>query len=168
MLCKLDSFYQPWIPFVTLSCSIEQPSTIVFESSTQHGWNNIGHHGVEGRFHGSTYWWQWTSFQNWFFLKPLAKSLDGPVSEVISSSMTMPLPHVFEPKEWPSVVHFSSWRYPKQKWVEWVVALELRYESMWKKVGIFEAIMSTKCFIERSQNLYFGVAEKWCPKTNTF
>lgn len=103
-----------------------------------------------------------------YFLKPIAKSLDGPVSKVLSSSMTMSLPPVFEPKDWPLVIHFDWWRHTKKKWVEWVDALQLRYKSVWKKVGIFEAIMSTKCFIERNQNLYFGVAEKWCPKTNTF
>ncbi|RDX71489.1 Serine/threonine-protein phosphatase 7 long form-like protein, partial [Mucuna pruriens] len=103
-----------------------------------------------------------------YFLKPLAKSLDGAVSEVLSSFVSMPLPAMFEPKEWPLAVHFKGWSYPKEKWVEWVDALQLRYGSVWKKVGIFEAIMSTKCFIVKDQNLCCGVAEKWCPETNTF
>lgn len=103
-----------------------------------------------------------------YFLKPLAKSLDGSVSEVLSSSKTMQLPPVFEPKEWPLVVHFKGWPKLKRKWVEWVDALQVRYGSVWKKVGIFDAIMSTKCSIVKDENLCFGVAEKWCPKTNTF
>jgi len=102
-----------------------------------------------------------------YFLKPLAKSLEGPVSEVLSTSMTMPLPPVFEPKEWPLVVHFSWWLRVNWKWVEWVDALRDRYESVWKKVGIFEAIMSTKCSLVKDQNLCIAVAEKWCPETNT-
>ncbi|KAK2387318.1 serine/threonine-protein phosphatase 7 long form protein [Trifolium repens] len=39
---------------------------------------------------------------------------------------------------------------------------------MWKEVGIFEAIMNTKCRIKKDQNLLFGVVEKWCCETNTF
>uniref|UniRef100_A0A0R0EYM1 Aminotransferase-like plant mobile domain-containing protein n=2 Tax=Glycine max TaxID=3847 RepID=A0A0R0EYM1_SOYBN len=98
-----------------------------------------------------------------YFLKPLAKSLDGPVSEVLSSSMTMPLPPVFEPKDWPLVIHFN-WRcHTKKKCVEWVDSLQLRYESMWKKIGIFEAVMSTKCSIVKDHNLCFRVAEKASP-----
>ncbi|BAT88897.1 uncharacterized protein HKW66_Vig0182120 [Vigna angularis] len=102
-----------------------------------------------------------------YFLKPLAKSLEGSISEVLSTSMNMPLPPVFEPKKWPLVVHFSCWRSRKRKWVEWVDALRDRYESVWKKVGIFEAIMSTKCSLVKDRNLCIGVAEKWCPQTNT-
>jgi len=102
-----------------------------------------------------------------YFLKPLANSLEGPVSELLSTSMTMPLPPVFEPKDWPLVVHFSRWRYTKRKWVQWVDALRDRYESVWKKVGIFEAIMSTKCSLVKDRNLCLAVAEKWCPETNT-
>ncbi|KAL2322612.1 hypothetical protein Fmac_026991 [Flemingia macrophylla] len=108
------------------------------------------------------------SLRTAYFLKPLAKSLDGAVSEVLSSSLTMALPAVFDPKEWPLVIHFSWWRRTNQKWVEWVDALQLRYESVWKKVGIFEAIMSTKCSIVKDRNLCYGVAEKWCTETNTF
>ncbi|WVY95319.1 hypothetical protein V8G54_034407 [Vigna mungo] len=102
-----------------------------------------------------------------YFLKPLAKSLEGSVSEVLSTSMNMPLPPVFEPKKWPLVVHFSRWRSRNRKWVEWVDALRDRYEAVWKKVGIFEAIMSTKCSLVKDRNLCIGVAEKWCPQTNT-
>ncbi|BAT89317.1 hypothetical protein VIGAN_06024600 [Vigna angularis var. angularis] len=102
-----------------------------------------------------------------YFQKPLAKSLEGSISEVLSTSMNMPLPPVFEPKKWPLIVHFSWWRSRKRKWVEWVDALRDRYESVWKKVGIFEAIMSTKCSLVKDRNLCIGVAEKWCPQTNT-
>ena len=39
---------------------------------------------------------------------------------------------------------------------------------MWKKVGIFEAIISTKCRILKNQNLLQGIVEKWCCNTKTF
>ncbi|XP_027340953.1 uncharacterized protein LOC113854249 [Abrus precatorius] len=101
------------------------------------------------------------------FLKPISNSIDGSVSETLSSSVTVP--PVFEPKEWPLVIHFNGWRHPKTKWFEWVDTLQVKYESVWKKVGIFEAIMcSTKCHIVKNQNLAIGVAEKWCSKTNSF
>jgi len=44
----------------------------------------------------------------------------------------------------------------------------IKYESVWNKVGIFDAILSTKCHILRDQNLLYGVVEKWCSETNTF
>ncbi|KAK7387065.1 hypothetical protein VNO78_27555 [Psophocarpus tetragonolobus] len=107
-------------------------------------------------------------FRTAYFLEPLSKSLDGPVSNVLSSSMDMQLPPVFDRREWPLVVHMNGWRHLKQEWVEWMDSLQVKYGSVWKEVGIFDAIMSTKCFIVRKQNLCFGVSEKWCPKTNTF
>lgn len=90
------------------------------------------------------------------FLKPTANSIDGPFSEF------------FEPKEWPLAVHFNGWLYQSSKWIGWLDTLHPKYESLWKKVGIFEAIMSTKYKIRKDQDLAFGVAEKWCSKTNTF
>ncbi|QCE04331.1 hypothetical protein DEO72_LG8g2367 [Vigna unguiculata] len=56
--------------------------------------------------------------------------------------MTMPLPSVFEPKEWPLVIHFTCWRPTYMKWVEWVDALRdrlfegdvtTRYAKWWKQ-----------------------------------
>ncbi|TKY46847.1 Serine/threonine-protein phosphatase 7 long form like [Spatholobus suberectus] len=43
-----------------------------------------------------------------YFLKPLAKSLDGAVSEILSSSASMPLPATLEPKEWPLVAQVKA------------------------------------------------------------
>jgi hypothetical protein len=54
------------------------------------------------------------------------------------------------------------------KWVTWVDQLQLKYESVWKKAGIFEAIMSTKSHIMKNQDLVYGVVEKWCFETNKF
>ena len=101
------------------------------------------------------------------FLKPTTNSSDGSVSEALSSSASS-VPPTFEPKEWPLTIHFKGWRTPPKKWVVWVDTLHPKYEPLWKKVGIFEAIMSTKCHILKAEDLALGVAEKWCPKTNTF
>ncbi|XP_057432611.1 uncharacterized protein LOC130725390 [Lotus japonicus] len=79
------------------------------------------------------------TFRTAHFLKPIATSIDGTVSEIFSSSVPPMLET--EPKE---------------------------YEVVWKKVGIFEAIMSTKFKIVKNHDLLFEVAEKWCSQTNTF
>ena len=105
------------------------------------------------------------------FLKPLANATIDGSSASLPPSPTLPsLPHTFfEPKEWPLAIHFIGWRYTRQdKWFHWVDTLYPKYESLWKKVGIFEAIMSTKFCIAKNKDLVFGVAEKWCPTTNTF
>ncbi|KAK2441330.1 serine/threonine-protein phosphatase 7 long form protein [Trifolium repens] len=106
------------------------------------------------------------------FLKPIAKSTHelilnelnlNPFSSSSSSCS------VFEPKEGSFEVHFNGWRYqPLMKWVMWVDKLKPKYESVWKKAGIFEAIMSTKSHIMKNQDFIYGVVEKWCSETNTF
>ncbi|XP_057420550.1 uncharacterized protein LOC130714643 [Lotus japonicus] len=101
------------------------------------------------------------------FLKPIAIATSI-VSETETLSFSSFVSPKFEPKEWPLTVHFNGWRNTNKKWITWVDALRPRYESVWKKVGIFEAIMSTKCYIVKNQNLALGLAEKWCSKTNTF
>ncbi|KAK2441342.1 serine/threonine-protein phosphatase 7 long form protein [Trifolium repens] len=103
------------------------------------------------------------------FLKPIQNSILGEPTlkfNPFSSSSSS----VFEQKELPLKIHFNGWRRPKERWVSWVDQLKLKYESLWKKVGIFEAIMSTKskCRILRNENLLYGVVEKWCSETNTF
>ncbi|KAK2387267.1 serine/threonine-protein phosphatase 7 long form protein [Trifolium repens] len=74
------------------------------------------------------------------FLKPIANTIEEPAFEVnpFSSSASS----VFKPNEWPLKFHFNGWRHPQEKWVRWVYQLKLKYESLWKQVGIFEAIMT--------------------------
>ncbi|KAK2441320.1 serine/threonine-protein phosphatase 7 long form protein [Trifolium repens] len=106
------------------------------------------------------------TFRTAHFLKPISNSIEEPSFKCnpFSSSSS-----VFDPKEWPLKIHFTGWRrFPQERWDSWVDQLKLKYESLWKKVGIFEAIMSTKCRILRNENLLFGVVEKWCSETNTF
>ncbi|KAK7316746.1 hypothetical protein RJT34_00430 [Clitoria ternatea] len=98
------------------------------------------------------------------FLKPIASS--SSLSETVTASSSVP--PVFDPQEWPLVTHFNGWRSPRVKWFQWLDTLQPRYEKVWHKAGIFEAIMSTKCSIAKNQNLVYGVAEKWRSTTNTF
>ncbi|CAJ2669338.1 unnamed protein product [Trifolium pratense] len=104
------------------------------------------------------------TFRTAHFLKPIANSIEE------SSFKCNPFSSVthFDPNEWPLKIHFNGWRYSQTKWLKWVDQLQLRYETVWKKVGIFDAIMSTKCRIKKYHDLLYGIAEKWCSETNTF
>ncbi|CAK8565546.1 unnamed protein product [Lathyrus sativus] len=102
------------------------------------------------------------TFRTAYFLKPIANSIRELSLNHSSSSS------VLESKECPSKINFNGWRYPQTKWVRWVDQLKPKYESVWKKAGIFEPIMSTKSRIMKNQDLVYGVAEKWCSQTNTF
>ncbi|XP_045822349.1 uncharacterized protein LOC123915251 [Trifolium pratense] len=104
------------------------------------------------------------TFRTAHFLKPIANPIEEPTFNLNTSSSCS----VFEPKERSLKIHFNGWRYPHTKWVTWVDQLKPKYESVWKKAGIFEAIMSTKSHIIKNQDLVYGVVEKWCCETNTF
>ncbi|XP_019430670.1 PREDICTED: uncharacterized protein LOC109338001 [Lupinus angustifolius] len=90
------------------------------------------------------------------FLKPKANFIDHHFHEN------------FQPNELPLSLNLKGWRYPQKPWVEWVDTLYPKFESLWKKVAIFDAIMRTKYEIVKNQDLATRVAEKWCSKTNTF
>ncbi|QHO01333.1 hypothetical protein HN51_036062 [Arachis hypogaea] len=118
------------------------------------------------------------TLRNARFLNPVissdAKSTHHHVSDsnskALSSSFSA-VPPVFEPNNWPMKIETLWWRSPPKKWVHWLDTLSPKYASMWKKVGILDALMSTKCNILKtnsSMELCVGVAEKWCPETNTF
>ncbi|CAA7044397.1 unnamed protein product [Microthlaspi erraticum] len=46
--------------------------------------------------------------------------------------------------------------------------MSLLHEATWRKAGIFDAIMASTKTIHKDSALVFSVAEKWCPKTNSF
>ncbi|KAI5409435.1 hypothetical protein KIW84_055030 [Lathyrus oleraceus] len=101
------------------------------------------------------------------FLKPIANSIHE-LNFQFNLDPSSSSCSVFEPKECSLKINFNGWRYPRTKWVKWVDQLKPRYESVWKKAGIFEPIMSTKSRIMKNQDLVYGVVEKWCSETNTF
>ncbi|XP_030930631.1 uncharacterized protein LOC115956371 [Quercus lobata] len=97
------------------------------------------------------------------FLKPSVSSIDELPSPFLSAE-----PTISELENLPLKVHFKSWRRMDENWKMWVASLHSKYQSIWKKSGIYEAIMCSKYSICRHQDLILGLAEKWCPKTNTF
>ncbi|KAJ6423236.1 hypothetical protein OIU84_024219 [Salix udensis] len=54
------------------------------------------------------------------------------------------------------------------KWKEWVDKMAALHETTWRKVGIYQAVMSSLYQIRRDDDLLLGLAEKWCSETNTF
>ncbi|XVF34034.1 hypothetical protein REPUB_Repub18cG0022300 [Reevesia pubescens] len=101
------------------------------------------------------------------FLKPTSSSIDEPIPKFSSLSRSS-LPYTFEPEEWPLKACFCGWRTPRKSWLFWVDILRPKYQPVWEKAGIFEAIMSSTCLIKRYDDLIIGLAEKWNPETNTF
>ncbi|RHN67050.1 putative aminotransferase-like, plant mobile domain-containing protein [Medicago truncatula] len=95
------------------------------------------------------------------FLKPISNSIQEQPPFKFN-------PSFLNPNDNPLKINFRGWHITQTKWVSWVHKLKQNYESVWKKVGIFDAIMATKCYIHKDQNLLYGVVEKWCSKTNTF
>ncbi|KAI5409439.1 hypothetical protein KIW84_055032 [Lathyrus oleraceus] len=107
------------------------------------------------------------TFRTAHFLKPIANSIhELTLNELFLNPSSSSF--VFEPKGCPLKINFNGWRYPQTKWVRWLDQLKPKYESVWKKAGIFEPIMSTKSRLMKNQDLVYGVAEKWCSETNTF
>uniref|UniRef100_A0A6N2KIJ5 Aminotransferase-like plant mobile domain-containing protein n=1 Tax=Salix viminalis TaxID=40686 RepID=A0A6N2KIJ5_SALVM len=80
---------------------------------------------------------------------------------------TPPCPLNLNPKV-PLKITFHGWRYPQMKWKEWVDKMAALHETTWRKVGIYQAVMSSLYQIRRDDDLLLGLAEKWCSETNTF
>ncbi|XP_022151001.1 uncharacterized protein LOC111019021 [Momordica charantia] len=102
------------------------------------------------------------------FLKPSVRSpTEEPVIEFPSLSAA-PLMHKLKPNERPLNVHFPGWRVRPKLWLEWLDQLHSTYHSVWKQVGIYEAIVKFRYEIRRNDDVIFGIAERWNPKANTF
>ena len=97
------------------------------------------------------------------FLKPSVTSTEGLPSLFLSAE-----PTISELENLPLKVCFRGWQRPNERWKMWVASLHSKYQSIWKESGIYEAIMCSKYSICKHRDLILGLAEKWCPKTNTF
>ncbi|KAK1404000.1 hypothetical protein POM88_003605 [Heracleum sosnowskyi] len=61
-----------------------------------------------------------------------------------------------------------SYKGPSKKWNLWVQTMKPKYQEMWKKSGIYEAILASTCKIPKDKKLIICVAEKWCAESNSF
>ncbi|CAN7083329.1 unnamed protein product, partial [Brassica oleracea var. botrytis] len=65
-------------------------------------------------------------------------------------------------------VSFNGWRFPNVKLKSWATKMSALHEPTWKKAGILQAVAASTLKITKDTDLVLGVAEKWCPDTNTF
>ncbi|XP_065862344.1 uncharacterized protein [Euphorbia lathyris] len=84
--------------------------------------------------------------------------------KLLSSS----LPSTSDSKTKPVKVTLRGWRNISTEWGSWVQHLEDSYHSVWKRAGIYEAIISSTFKFQRDNDVIIGLAEKWCLDINTF
>ncbi|KAL1207089.1 Protein MAINTENANCE OF MERISTEMS [Cardamine amara subsp. amara] len=65
-------------------------------------------------------------------------------------------------------VSFSGWRFTNTKFKSWARKMSALHEPIWRKAGIFEAIVASTHRIRKNADLVLGIAEKWCHDTKTF
>ncbi|CAO2813819.1 unnamed protein product [Amaranthus hypochondriacus] len=104
------------------------------------------------------------TLRNAHFLKPLLNPKNQPLPELPSFSLSSK-PNF---KELLKQVHFKGRPKPQKGWKSWVDQLQKTHLSVWKRVGIFNAIRASTYKILRNDELVLCLTEKWCPETNTF
>ncbi|KAG4956533.1 hypothetical protein JHK85_042913 [Glycine max] len=65
-------------------------------------------------------------------------------------------------------VRYKGWHYPSAEWNTWVQQMQHKYECVWMKAGIDQAIKASTFQIRRNDELIIELAQRWCSKTNTF
>ncbi|ANM58784.1 aminotransferase-like, mobile domain protein [Arabidopsis thaliana] len=65
-------------------------------------------------------------------------------------------------------IKFWGWRFPNKKFKSWARKMASLHEPIWRKAGIFEAVIASTYKIPKDTDLVLGLAEKWCPDTKTF
>ncbi|XP_019091146.1 PREDICTED: uncharacterized protein LOC104744028 [Camelina sativa] len=71
-------------------------------------------------------------------------------------------------KDLSSSVSFKGWRFANKAFKLWVGKMAALHRGTWRKAGIYEAVMASTYKISKNTDLVLGIAEKWCPDTNTF
>ncbi|KAL5717711.1 hypothetical protein ACHQM5_010683 [Ranunculus cassubicifolius] len=94
------------------------------------------------------------------FLKPSIDCSD----EVPPSPKTK----LFHHKNCSFTVQFKGWKSQPRKWKQWVDQLKPRHEDLWKKISIYDSILISTYEFPKDEALVLGLAESWCPDTNTF
>ncbi|CAL9218441.1 unnamed protein product [Arabidopsis halleri] len=96
-------------------------------------------------------------------LKHCITSIDG--SE---APQTRSAPSPLDLKLLPFSVSVNGWRFPNKNFKYWARKMAALHEPIWRKAGIFEAVIASTYKIYQNTELVLGVAEKWCPDTKTF
>ncbi|XP_074337702.1 uncharacterized protein LOC141674910 [Apium graveolens] len=104
------------------------------------------------------------TFRKAHFLKPILSKdpLDLPPlpSPILSSKLSL------QNAEKSILICFKS--SPSEKWKLWVKNMKPGYQKIWKKSGIYHAIMASTYSVPGDKMLILDIAEFWCCDTNTF
>ncbi|XP_039032332.1 uncharacterized protein LOC120167362 [Hibiscus syriacus] len=101
------------------------------------------------------------------FLKPTtAISSNGKISELPHDHVS-PKPFIHGLKDLSEKVSFKGWRRSTQKWKTWVHNMHAKHRALWKHVGIYDAVMSSRYDVKQHKELVLCFAEKWCLGTNS-
>ncbi|CAN7097569.1 unnamed protein product, partial [Brassica rapa subsp. narinosa] len=65
-------------------------------------------------------------------------------------------------------VSFPGWRKATSAFKSWATKMSLLHKPTWQKAGILEAVMASTKGFNKDTDLVLGMAERWCPDTNTF
>ncbi|CDY51817.1 hypothetical protein Bca4012_029399 [Brassica carinata] len=68
----------------------------------------------------------------------------------------------------PEKLSFSGWGSPSVNWIEWVNAMAESNATMWRRSGVYDAIMASRYQITKQDDLMTALVEKWCIETNSF
>ncbi|XP_065862347.1 uncharacterized protein [Euphorbia lathyris] len=91
--------------------------------------------------------------------------------QAIPTLSPLPLPSLpprFDPANCPLTVKLNGWKNPPKNWKEWVHQMASLHAPIWKKTGIYEAILNSTYRFNKHDGLILAVADKWCPDTNSF
>ncbi|CAM0943963.1 unnamed protein product [Alopecurus aequalis] len=65
-------------------------------------------------------------------------------------------------------IEFKGWAESPVLWRRWVDKLRPRYEPLWRKIGILDAVLATTCRVRRDDGVLLQLAAIWSAETNTF
>ncbi|KAG2304954.1 hypothetical protein Bca52824_033605 [Brassica carinata] len=65
-------------------------------------------------------------------------------------------------------VSFNGWRAATSAFKSWAIKMSSLHRPTWRKAGIFDAVMASTKDFHKDTDLLVGIAERWCPDTNTF
>ncbi|XP_030522925.2 uncharacterized protein LOC115735683 [Rhodamnia argentea] len=94
------------------------------------------------------------------FLKPSATEPNPPPPPLFST--------LSPPEKLPIGINFDNWGRPTKSWTTWVDSKESAHGLTWKRAGFYEAIKCSTFLIRKHPSLVLGLAQYWCPDTNTF